>query len=462
MEVMAEKREILFALSEVGEILGSISEGDPGFHRASIYGISTDSRTVREGELFVAIKGDIYDGHVFVAQAMSKGAIASVVDKIEAKRRGFVGPEYIPVDDTLFALGELARRYREKMPAVVTAVTGSNGKTTVKNLIYEIISRHSPAVKSHGNFNNLIGLPASIFQLGVAHKYAVFELGMSARGEILRLGHIAEPDVAVITNVGPVHLEFLKTIDQVAEAKLEIADGLKSSGTLIINGDDAYLTSRANRFHGTILKFGAGAHNDIKPETLRFDDACMSSFKLNGREIKMRMPGMHNLYNALAAFAASKALGIDATQAIDAINGFRPQEMRSEVIDIDGITMIVDCYNANPASMSFALETLSQMKCHGRRIAVLGDMLELGEQSAEYHKAIGQKARELGIDLIFGFGPETKYIIDRFGKGGMYFESKEELSARLLDIIKTGDIILFKGSRGMALEEVVEKLKKSL
>jgi len=459
---MVEKRTILFTLHEVGEILGSISEGDPGFHRASIYGVSTDSRTIRQGELFVAIKGETYDGHAFLAQAISKGAIAAVVNRDEAKRRGLVGPEYLAVDDTLFALGELARHYRQRMPAVVTAVTGSNGKTTVKNLIYEIISRRSPALKSHGNFNNLIGLPLSIFQLGEEHKFAVFELGMSARGEILRLSQISQPDIAVITNVGPVHLQFLKTIDQITEAKLEIIEGIRGSGTLVINGDDENLERRTRHIKPALLKFGLEDYNDIAPTGLSFDDARMPSFRVDGNEISVRMPGLHNVYNALAAYAVARALDLDGRAAAEAISAFQPEDMRSEVVKHNGITMIIDCYNANPASMSYALETLSQMACGGRRMAVLGDMLELGEQSVPYHEEIGRLARGLGIDYIFGFGHHAKYITDRFGSGGRHFESKEGLSKKLLETIKIGDIILFKGSRGMALEEVVDVLKKSL
>jgi UDP-N-acetylmuramoyl-tripeptide--D-alanyl-D-alanine ligase len=462
MEATAEKKSILFTLGEAGEILGSISEGDPGFHRASIYGISTDSRTIREGELFVAIKGDTYDGHAFLAQAMAKGAVAAVVDRVEAERRGLTGPEYIGVKDPLYALGELARHYRGKMAAVVTAITGSNGKTTVKNLVYDIISKRFPAVKSHGNFNNLIGLPLSIFQLRPDHKFAVFELGMSARGEILRLGDIAGPDVAVITNVGPVHLEFLKSVDQVAEAKLEIIEGIKSSGTLVINGDDENLKARSSRIRRGLLKFGLEPHNDIKPVGLQFDSARMPSFSVDNHEITVRMPGVHNVYNALAAYAVARALGIDGREAADSISVFHPEGMRSEVVNYGGVTMIVDCYNANPASMAYALETLSQMNCEGKRIAVLGDMLELGEQSVHYHNEVGRQARELGIDYIFGFGLHAKYITDRFGIGGRHFDKKEGLSKSLLETVKAGDLILFKGSRGMALEEVVETLKRSI
>jgi UDP-N-acetylmuramoyl-tripeptide--D-alanyl-D-alanine ligase len=462
MEIVVEKRTILFTLGEVGEILGSISEGDPGFHRIPIYGISTDSRTTRGNELFVAIKGESYDGHAFLAQALSKGAVAAVVSKVEAERMGLKGPEYITVDDTLFALGELARRYRARAAAKVTAVTGSNGKTTVKNLVFEIISRRDPAIKSLGNFNNLIGLPISIFQIRDHHKYAVFELGMSARGEISRLGQIASPDVGIITNVGPVHLEFLKSLDEVAEAKLELLQHIRSSGTLVVNGDDQMLNSRLHRYSGQILKFGLERGNDVRPSDLSFDSSQMPRFSLKRQAFSLQIPGIHNLYNALAAYAASIALGIDKEIAAEAINSFRPEALRSEIIDLNGISLVVDCYNANPVSMSFAIEMLSRMNCRGRRIAVLGDMLELGEQSVGFHEEIGDQARELKIDFLFAFGPLSHNIVGHFGLNGRHFEDKQKLSKSLIETIKTGDIILFKGSRGMALEEVVEEVKKTL
>jgi UDP-N-acetylmuramoyl-tripeptide--D-alanyl-D-alanine ligase len=294
------------------------------------------------------------------------------------------------------------------------------------------------------------------------HKYGVFELGMSARGEILRLGHIAEPDIAVITNVGPVHLEFLKSVDQVAEAKLEIIESVKLTGILVINGDDENLKRRSHHIGRDLLRFGLEENNDVRPTGLRFDNARMPQFTIGGHEITLRMPGLHNVYNALAAYAVARALGIDGKDAAAAIGAFHPEGMRSEVVSQNGVTMIVDCYNANPASMAYALETLAQMNCDGRRIAVLGDMLELGEQSVLYHEETGRQARELGIDQVFGFGLHAKYITDRFGNGGWHFENKAGLSKILLETVKIGDIILFKGSRGMALEEVVDTLKKSL
>ncbi|HBC46613.1 MAG TPA: UDP-N-acetylmuramoyl-tripeptide--D-alanyl-D-alanine ligase [candidate division Zixibacteria bacterium] len=460
MPEMTETDNSLFTILEVGEILGSKSEGDPGFHQTSINGISTDSREVLVGELFVAIKGKNFDGHDFLTAAFNRGAVAAVVARDRAQE--LHDPKYIVVDDTLRALGDLAAAYRQKMTAKVVAVTGSNGKTTVKNMIFEILSRGGSALRSIGNFNNLIGLPLSVLHLRPQHLSAVFELGMSARGEISRLGEIAAPDVAVITNVGPVHLEFLKTIEAVAEAKLEIVDRIKDSGILIINGDDTMLGSKLKKTTRKVLRFGIGTGNDIRPSAIEFDNRQMSMIRMDDVVLTPNLPGIHNVYNALAAFAVARALDIPSDEAAMAINFFKAEDMRSEVFRKNGVTLLIDCYNANPASTKYALETLSKMRSEGHHIAVLGDMLELGKSGRAYHEEIGDAARRLKIDYLLALGPLSKYTVASFGQGGIHFENIEALLERLLKIINTGDIILFKGSRGMVLENAVDAVKSSL
>ena len=459
---MTEERVSLFTVGEVGEILGSRVEGDLGFHRASIYDICTDSRTVKDGDLFIAIKGDTFDGHDFLDSAFASGAVAAIISRIEASKRNLRGPRYIAVDDTLFAFGELALHYRKKMHARIIAVTGSNGKTTVKNLIFEIIEKIGPALKSQGNFNNLVGVPTSIFKLTSEHKTAVFELGMSARGEIARLSEISSPDMAVITNVGLVHLEFLKNIDEVADAKLEIMEHIKPNGILIINGDDEMLNSRLGKVMRKTIRFGINGANDIRPEELRFDDFQFPHFRINGQDIHLQLPGIYNVYNALAAYAVSRALGIRSHIAAEAINSFHPNGMRSEIFRKNNVTLLIDCYNANPTSTRNGLDTLSKMKCKGARIAVLADMLELGDKSQMYHEEIGDYARSIHIDNIFAYGPLSRHIVERFGDSAFYFDNKQDLIENLIDFISADDIVLFKGSRGMALEEAVEAIKKSL
>jgi UDP-N-acetylmuramoyl-tripeptide--D-alanyl-D-alanine ligase len=453
-------KDALFTLSEVGEILGFDSEGDPGFHRISIYGVSTDSRTIEPGDLFVALKGPRYDGHDFLQAAFERGAVAAIVE--EGKAINLPQAKFIEVDDTLSALGYLAGKYRRKMSAKIIAITGSNGKTTVKNLLFEVFSSYGSALKSEGNFNNLIGLPLSIFKLRDEHRAAVFELGMSSSGEITKLTEIAKPDVGVITNVGPVHLEFLKSIDKVAEAKLEMVDHLNRLGVLIINGDDDMLRKKLKNTSVKILRFGLGTGNDIRPATLEFDANQMPRFFIDDALFAPALPGIHNVYNILAAVAVTKALGMSPKKTAEAINGFKAQDMRSEVFYKNGVTLLIDCYNANPASTKYALDTLSKMHSGGHRIAVLGDMLELGAAGKRYHEEIGDAARRLGINYLLAVGPLSKYMVECFGGGALHFESREALLERLLDIINIGDIILFKGSRGMALEKVVDAVKSSL
>ncbi len=459
---MIESSKALFTIREVGEILGSSSEGDPGFHQTPIYGVSTDSRNIEPDELFVALHGANHNGHDHIDEALEHGASAAIIEKKEASKRNLKGPKYIVVENSLYALGQLAKYYRNKIDARIIGVTGSNGKTTVKNLVYEIISNIAPSLKSQGNFNNLIGLPNSIFSLTEKHKYAVFELGMSARGEIRRLSEIASPDIAVITNVGPVHLEFLKTIEEVAKAKLEIIENLKSGSYLVINGDDKLLTKNLKKANLNIIKFGLAPSNDIFPSELEYDNDQKPHFKIDKYDFHPNLPGIHNVYNILAAMGVAKALNTDMKKAAEAINAFVPEGMRSEIVHVGGMTLLIDCYNANPTSMKFALETLSKINTSGRKIAILADMLELGEHASDYHKEIGSFAKNNGIDIVLAYGPLSKGIIEGFGKSGRHFTSKPELIKILTNYIKPDDAILFKGSRGMALEEVVKEIRGKL
>ncbi len=462
MGIMVERKSMLFTIGEVGEILGSKLEGDPGFHLTSVRGIKIDSRKIDQDDLFIAIKGPRYDGHDFIEAAMSNGAVAAIVSGQEAERRKLYGERYITVDDTIYALGELAKHHRKKLTLTVVAVTGSNGKTTVKNLIYEILSRNGPTLKSPANFNNFFGLPLSIFQINDRHKSAVLELGMSARGEISRLGEIASPDVAVITNVGPVHLEFFNNVDEIAEAKLEILERIEPGGTLIVNGDDEILNGKISQGDYEIVRFGLSGENDINPQNLTFDENQLPSFKITGTPIRSNLPGVHNVYNILTAFAVSKVSGVSPELAAAAIDRYRPDEMRSEIIKKKGITFIIDCYNANPVSMKYALDTMAKMECKGRRIAVMGDMLELGELSEMYHRQIGIYASEQGIDTVFCYGPLAGLIAESSGEKAYHFDEQEELAERLLREIARGDMVLFKGSRGMALENIANRVMGSL
>ena len=458
MQTMTENIISMFTLGEIGEFLGALTEGAPGARQIPIKGVKIDSREVNEGDLFVAVKGQNLDGHEFISQAFAKGAFAAVIAKSFTSNSPKENEILLRVDDTLYALGEIAKYYRDKAYAKVIAVTGSNGKTTAKNMIYAVISNHAKAIKSQGNFNNLYGLPLSIFGLSEDTEYAVFELGMSRSGEISRLGEIASPDIGVITNIGPVHLEFFKDLRDIASAKLELVERIKTGGVIIINGDDELLKSRDEINKLKSIKFGLSYNNDIYPTDLSFDNNQFPSFKIDGAEISLRYPGIHNVYNALAAYSVAVAEGIEKSLAAEALNRLKPEGLRSRVIDKSGISFFIDCYNANPVSMKYAIDTLAAMECNGRRIAVLGDMLELGESSDRFHREIGKHAKKAGLDILLGFGEFAHGIVEEFGKGGEHFKEKTELISHLKKILGSGDLILFKGSRGMALEEIADNI----
>lgn len=457
METIVSRVKSMFTVGEISEILGSAWEGDPEYRLTPLTGIEIDSRRIKEGGLFVAVEGERLDGHDFIDRAFLNGAIVAVISKTEIADKEMRREQCIVVNDTVYALGELARAYRNRFDLKVIAVTGSNGKTTVKNLIHEILSKNGYALKSKKNYNNFFGLPLSIFKLTERYESAVFELGMSAPGEIARLSEIVSPDIALITNVAPAHLEFFENVEQIAEAKLEIQRGIRGSGTLIINGDDNLLREHVGD-RTKIITFGLGKENDICPEELNFDNQQLPTFTIGETRFKSKLPGIHNVYNLLAAVSVSNALGIAPELSADALAEYSPSELRSEITRKDGVTYILDCYNANPVSMKYALDTLAAMDRDKRRIAVLGDMLELGKSSDDYHREIGRYAKDKNIDMVFCHGAHSVLIADGFGADARHFESREELSDQLARIIIPGDLVLFKASRGIALEEIAFKL----
>jgi len=410
----------------------------------------------------VAVRGENHDGHDYVNAALEKGAVAAVISERYRADKGLSDRRFIPVNDTVYALGQIAAHYRREMPARVIAVTGSNGKTTAKNIIFEIVSRTASSVKSQGNFNNFFGLPLSIFQINKDTQFAVVELGMSRKGEISRLGEIASPDIAVITNVGPVHLEFFKNLDEIAAAKLEIVDRVRAGGVMIVNGDDDYLRDIKAHQGLKVVRFGLSHNNDFYPVDLEFDENQESSFRIDGERLRLRIAGIHNVYNALAGYAVAVVAGIGKDIAVEAIASFQPEGMRSQVFRRFGIVFYIDCYNANPVSMKYAIDTMALMKCSGKRIAVLGDMLELGEKSEKFHREIGRHAKQAGIEHLLVYGEYSQVVANEFGKNGESFGDKGNLYSRLQKLLKTGDLVLFKGSRGVALEEIANKILENI
>jgi len=436
--------------------------------KLEIKGVSIDSRTIREGELFVAIKGDRFDGHDFVPEVMKRGAWGALVERTALEDRfAMLGglKNILPVEDTLTALQEMAYGHRRKFAIPVVGITGSNGKTTTKEMLAGILLQQGPVLKNEGNLNNHIGVPLTLLRLNTGHKAAVVEMGMSAVGEIDALARFVGPDIGVITNIGPAHLEFLKSMDLVAQAKGELFNHLKSDGTAVLNADDRYFDTLKKKFNGRFLSFGIDTMCDVRASDIRqekdFTDFTLSSGG-SSVYVRLRAVGKHNIYNALAAAAAARSMGLSLDAVKFGLDGFMPAALRSEIRQVQGRTVFADCYNANPASMEAALATLISLRSGKKAIAVLGDMLELGEVEVDAHRAIGATAARLSVDLLITVGPLAKQV----GKGAIdagmpmdrVFEaaSQAEAAALLKQLSQPGDVVLIKGSRGMKMEKILE------
>lgn len=438
---------------------GVLLQGD---HCQTVLGISTDSRRVKPGELFIALKGERFDGHHFLNEVAKAGA-AAVLVMDELKFNG--GVAVIRVADTLKALGDIARFHRERFNVPVIGITGSNGKTTTKDLLASILEQEMPIVKTEANYNNEIGLPLTLLQITEATKAVVVEMGMRGLGQIRRLSQIAKPILGVVTNVGLTHLELLGTRQNIARAKGELVESLPGNGLAVLNGDDYLVRNmRGNSKSKTVLYGIEGDALDYRAAAIE-TSASGSRFKVyfNGTELDLDLPvpGRHNILNALAAMAAAKALGISNRAVQTGLAKPRLTANRLNIFTKNGFRLIDDTYNASPTSMEAALEVLVSLN-QGRRIAVLADMLELGATAKEIHRRIGVYAGKSGVDYLFAYGDLAREYVNGVnditeGKAE-YFSSKQALIARLKEYIKAGDCILVKGSRGMKMEEVVTAL----
>ncbi len=436
--------------------------------------ISTDSRTISEGALFVALKGERFDGHHFAIDALRKKAGGVMIEEDRAGDvwwKGFETKSVILVKDTLHALGEIARDRRRKFGVPVVALTGSNGKTTTKEMISACLETTFPILKTAGNLNNLIGLPLTLLKLTEKERAVVLEMGMNRPGEIQRLTEIAEPDVGLITNIQRAHLEGVGSLERIKEEKGALFRGMKRDGSIIVNQDDLRVVALAEAFPGQKITFGIDRPSDVMAREIRVRarEGTFFILDLDGEEMEVRLPllGRHFVYNALSAIATASLFGIEKEKAIEALRHFRPYSMRMELIFLKGnITLINDAYNANPDSMEMALRTLSEAKGEGRAIAVLGDMLELGEDSIEAHRELGRRAAELSIDLLLAIGEEASVVVGSALREGVSQErarvvgSHSEAASIVRAFAREGDWILVKGSRGMAMERVVEVLKE--
>lgn len=444
----------------VKEIAHAVHGSYTGDGHIEISSVCIDNRQALPGCLFIAIRGERLDGHQFAAAAVEAGAAAVLCHKeVEV----FDVP-VIRVEDTARALLDLAAWYRGTFDIPVVGVTGSVGKTTTKDMVACVLSARYHTLKTEGNFNNEIGLPLTVFDLNKKHQAAVLEMGMSNFGEISRLSKVACPDVGIITKIGVSHMETLGSREGILKAKLEILDGMKGRAPLLINGDDDMLAAVKEAGH-PIIRFGVGndACDFLAQGIRQGEEETSFVIRYDGGKQEVTIPtvGIHAVYDATAAFAAGILLGVESGKAAAALGAYQPSGMRQHVVKRDGITVIEDCYNASPDSVQAALDTLKHMPCKGKRVAVLGDMLELGTISRQAHTKCGALAAH-SADILLTYGPmAAQYVQGAVTEGlkeAYHFEDKAALAETLLSVLEKGDVVLLKASRGMQLEEVLKTL----
>ena len=428
-------------------------------------GVSTDTRKIKKGELFLAIKGDRFDGHSFILDAVSKGAGGVLVQEGGITNANFKLPDvsFILVNDSVKALGNIGNFHRSRFTIPIIGITGSNGKTTTKEMTAAILSKKFNTLKNFGTENNNIGVPLTLMRLNSEHNIAVLEMGTNHLGEIRWLSEIARPTIAIITNIGPSHLEYLEDVDTVLKAKVEILEHMDKDAKLILNADDEYLKKIKTNLK--TVWFGFDKEADFYADKINLEPDGVN-FRLNGKwDISLGVLGRHNVYNALSAIACAWDFGISIDEIKDALKEFRVPNMRMEVKRFGDIKIINDTYNANPQSMKQAIETLRDMTTEGRKILIAGDMLELGTFSGRFHHLVGKQAAESGIDLIVAVGKLAEHVGKGAQEAGMSDRKiklcavMKEARKKVATLIKKGDTILIKGSRAMKMEEIVGDLE---
>ncbi|MBY0031015.1 UDP-N-acetylmuramoyl-tripeptide--D-alanyl-D-alanine ligase [Priestia aryabhattai] len=439
-----------------------------GNEAAAIEGVSIDTRTIQQGNLYIPIKGERFNGHTFVDKAIENGAVATLWNKDEENPPTDIS--VILVDDTLEALQQLAKSYRHELDIKVVGITGSNGKTTAKDMVKAVLDTTYRVLKTDGNFNNHIGMPLTILRLDETHDIAVLEMGMSSRGEIEFLSNLAEPDVAIITNIGESHLQDLGSRDGIAEAKLEITSGLAPTGQLVYNGDEPLLTSRVVNPLFETVTFGSSEQNDLYPSAISAEELGTTFTVSRETTYSFFIPvlGKHNVHNALSAIAVGHYFGLDNETIAKGLKELKLTNMRMELVKrTDGLTFINDAYNASPTSVKAAITLMHDLEGYKQKILVLGDMLELGDQEKEFHKEVGEFIEAEKIDYVLTYGP-LSVEIEQGAKNNfaedkvMHFEEKDELVKKLTAITTREDVVLVKASRGMKLEEVISKMMHKL
>ena len=454
-----------FSITELAGIVKAQILFDSG-HEPCIAGVSTDSRTTKAGDCFFAIAGEKFDGHDYLGDAFAKGAACAVVSK-DIKDRDFAGHCVLKVGETLKALGDFAREYRRQAGFKVVAITGSVGKTTTKQIAAHVLSRHFRVHCSPKSFNNQIGVPLTLLGAQQNVEVVIAELGSNHPGEISSLTRIARPDIAVVTNVYPAHLEGFGDLQAIVREKLSIAEGLDSDGVLIINGDSKLLVDACRSGEKKFLTFGKSESSDYRVGDIR-SDGLTGRLTIDGTEVYLPLAGPGNIENALAAWAVCSRFGLEVTDFARALKTLPALSMRTELLQVGTLTILNDCYNANPASMKNALEILAGIDSAGqrRKVFICGEMAELGEQAEQLHAELGPFIAAAKVELALAVGTLAKIAAETArasARGDLQikcFEDTPSACNKLHEFVKDYDIILVKGSRTASLERAVEKLKE--
>ncbi|MBI5863796.1 MAG: UDP-N-acetylmuramoyl-tripeptide--D-alanyl-D-alanine ligase [Planctomycetes bacterium] len=458
---------IRFMLSEVvAAVEGRIRADLPA---GSASGVSTDSRTLRGGEVFFAVRGENFDGHDFVLDALKRGACAAVVAAKQAAdlhrahlAAGGAGL-LIEVEDPVIALGRLAAFHRSQAAAEVIAIVGSNGKTTTKALIDHVLSAKLRGRASPKSFNNNIGVPHTLLSVEAADDYVVVEIGTNAPGEIAHLARLVQPDMVVLTSIGEEHLEGLKDLTGVAREECSVFETLAEGAFVAFPADAPHVRERLPQRPTTLVSFGAGRDANLRVGAVRYESDGLH-FRINDRfDYVLPMPGAHNAQNAAGAIAVALRLGFDHRAIADRLRSFQPPPMRMETRSLGGITIINDAYNANPASMRAAIEMLEEYPCAGRRIVAVGEMRELGARSAAEHEALGRRLARGRLDCVLLVGPTVEWLAAQFSgrTTAEPVESVDECGRRLAALARPGDVVLLKASRAVGLERAAAVFERA-
>lgn len=457
----------------IGEILnavkGTLKQGNIS---DLVFSVSSDSRTIKENDFFVPLKGPNFDGHNYISEVQKKRAKGTFAEKgytFTDLNKDF---NVILVDDTLKALGDLAAYWRNKMNTKIAIISGSSGKTTTKNLIRDILSPLRKSLFTEKNFNNLIGVPHTLLNLTTEHQYAVLELGMNEKGELARLTEISSPQWGALLNIGTAHIGKFGSEAELIEAKAEMVKNLNLNAVIIYNADCEKSQFVINKYGNgrNFFTFGINNPADVSAFNIdSWDNKVGFNFKINlfGKiaDTNINVFGKYNIYNALCAASVLSCLGLSIDEIAEGIKRFNSSDMRSQILDINGIKFVLDCYNSNPTSLIASAESFCDLSIDGNRFLVAADMLELGNEEEKFHREVGQRLSELSFKKVFLLGERAKTIhqtLIKNNKDAEWFSTHEEAANRIGKILKAGDAILFKGSRLMKLEKVFENLKETL